>query len=414
LVASERSKLHSSVSFDGSDTDKARQALSELSCPIIDSLVEWESRRLQRDLERRIRSYEIIERSNSEQLLKEEKSRVLQRKRAERCERASMLQSLKSEDVRASRTAKERLHCQIARRLEQDLDQKRAAIVEHLADEHQRLGYLLAQRNRSQNERKARWNNKLDKLRRRAVFLRKEQAIKNADSMERFESKVHVFERKKAESIKEMLLKHEDVTIRLLDASERRDRIQRMDNERKSRIATQLDNDVARVSCMLATKDAISKQRHDIIREHAFDGSKPINIKDFSPGPADYSQLASSVKEHYVPKLSAAKPKLMMPGAFDFEIPDRSRHSPPVVFYETSVLRQGDHTWGDSKVSIGKSAKRTYFDEVLQLNQAIPGPGSYFKDGVPSGFECMHPQKLTRTYYCKRSSTARNTLYDRV
>ena len=405
IVLSERAKLFLSLSqIDGTDENSAAETTVKLTT--LDALVGKEARRLEKDLRSQLRYYEIVERANSEQVLREEKIKALEIARIEKREQARRVKILKSEEARASRQARQRLHEEMALRVKEEFSEKQLAFGSHLTGEEQRLDKFKRLQENSSKEKSDQWKEKLRRMKDRANEIYKDQERKAANLIDRFDNKINMFEKRRHEDANARLLRHEETTIRLLDAKEKRQRLQRLEDQRKAEIAEQLDEEESRIAGLIATRDEIMKQRQEIIREQESVKCRPLNIKNLTPGPADYSRFANSINEHPAPKISAVKPKLLIPGGIDFEL-IRSQQIPPLGAYDPKVMRRGQQTWEGPKVSIGRSEKKTYLDQVRAEKRCLPGPGAYYKEGQSSSLDIAHVPRLAREYYSAGGTNGR-------
>lgn len=390
----ERDKL---ISRETNNITRSAESNSSSNLRTLDALVGKEARRLEKDLRNQLRFYEAIERANINQINRESGLVTIEAARLMKRQRSIKLQKIKSEEVRHFRESKERLHRQISKRLDSDFQERRAAFAEHLAGEDARVVALQQSCGEIARERSERWKNKLERMRNNAAEVFRAREELGGSILERFDSRVQLFERRKSAEIKQKMLKHEEATLRLIEAKDKRDRLQRLEDLKKREIATSLEKNLARVESLIATREEIVKQRKLIIREQESVHGRPLPITNITPGPGDYYPGISSVNEHPAPRISCSKPKLLVPGSTDFEL-RRSQEVPPLGAYNPKVMRTGRQTWDGVKFSLGKSKRTTYLDELRDQKKFLPGPGAYMKLLKPAVLSTGGP-RFVREYF---------------
>lgn len=363
----------------------------------LNALVGKEARRLEKDLKNQLRFYEAVEKGNLNQLYREKAASTLAQAREEKRKQTIRLRKIKSEETRHFREAKQRLHTQITSRLEGDFRERQAAFAAHLEEEEARLDAYRNSLCALTREKSEKWKRKLQRMKDHALAMFQAHEDLCGNILGRFDARIQLFQRRKSEEIKLKMLKHEESTLRLIEAKDKRLILNRLDEQRKSQIAATLDTELARVESLIATRDEIIKQRKLIIREQESVQGRPLNIKDITPGPADYYNATSSINENPAPKISGVRPKLLIPGSTDFEL-RRSREVPPLGAYNPKVTCKGHHTWEGVKFSLGMSKRKTYLDDLREQKAFLPGPGSY-KDARLVGMRATIGPRFVREYF---------------
>ena len=366
---------------------------------VMEALIGKEARRLERDLRSQLRFYATVERDNEEQLSKEEQLRQIVHSRKSKIQNAEKIKQIKSEKIKVHRNAREKIHQTLVKQIRQDFGGRQTAFVAHLVEEDRRVHQFRAGRASETSDKSKVWRDKVHVIKSRFEQILDEQNIKGQSILDRHLNKLHSLEKKKVVETQARLLRHEETTLKLIDAQSKRKRMARLDQSRREMIAKQIDEEVQRVSTLISTKEEIMRQRQQILRQQESIKGRPMNIKKITPGPADYSQYMDSIHEHPAPKISDVKPPLMVPGALDFEL-KRAQGLPPPGAYDLKVLPSGDAYWPDTGVSIGKGEKRTYLDEEQSRKKFLPGPGRYYEGAMKAGsLIATGAPKLVRDYY---------------
>ena len=394
VVMEERAKVIQEKIEEQTSNDLKLKSVQSIAA--LETLVGKEARRLEKDLRSQLRFFETVERDNSEQLKREEALKALIESRLAKKANAESLRMMKSEGLRAIRLSKERQHEESTSKLQSEHGEKAALFRAHLDEEEHRLQDFLTMKESDIKDKSAAWLARVDRIKDNMERVRAQAVNRGAELVTRHQNKLFVFERRKREEERHRLLRHEEKTLRLGDAKDRRKRIRNVESAKRDMIAAQLDEEMARVATLIATKDEIMRQRQAILREQESVKGKPVNIKNILPGPADYSNFADCVHEGPSVKISDVKPKLLIPGSTDFEI-KKSKELPPPGAYNPRVLPSGQHCWDDVKVTIAKSEKKTYLDEQRSAKKDLPGPGAYYapEDSTAK----LGAPKLVRDYY---------------
>merc|ERR1711998_3811 len=112
-------------------------------------------------------------------------------------------------------------------------------------------------------------------------------------------------------------VRHEEEALKLVDAKDKIQRMERKDLFRRDLIRQHMDQQEERVDTLLKLRDQIVEQRKVRIEQQAVQKGRPQNIRDSTPGPAHYQPLPSCLQEMPVTKISESKSINTMPGSID-------------------------------------------------------------------------------------------------
>jgi hypothetical protein len=361
---------------------------------IMETLIGKEARRLEKDLKAQLRFYETVEKDNSDQLTKEAKLKDLVARRSERVSKIVSLKKVKKEELKAKNAQKEKVHAVRYVETQSEKNNRRKAFFKHLMKDMQRFQQWeseKAQKPRETQMKISKGGSHVKSFHDKVTAMLAENDSRRKLLIEKHANKVFLHKKKVEEENFQKLLKHENITIKLIDAKENRDRKARAEEVKREEVRKMLEEEVMRVNTLLLTKEQLLKQRQQIVRDQESVRGKPINIKLLGPGPADYSKHSEDLFNVPAPVISDVKPKLhMVQGTIDFELA-RSSDIPGVGEY--SVAGELD-TKG---VAIGKGEKKTYLDQAERQSVILPGPGAYLD--IESRHESLGVPKISRVYY---------------
>ncbi|KAF4708483.1 hypothetical protein FOZ63_026700 [Perkinsus olseni] len=379
---------------------------------MVESLIAKEAAKLERDLKNQARCgihkvdsgvtqnkrYHVaMERENREQIERESQLELRERYRRERVAAAQKQIEAKGQQVKDAIDVRMEENRGRLQALEADFVARQADASAHQLSEDQRLKQWQLQQDLTSSEKSEEWEKKRSAMNNKIAELEVDRALQGQMLRQRFENKIYTAEKKKEADLAQHLLKHKTAHFKLVDAKEKREELERVDRHRRDLIGRQMDDKEEKIATMLSTKDLVMAQRKMLLQQQECLKGKPMNIRQIMPGPADYSHHMNSIKEHPAPKIARSKPKLLIPGATDFELM-KAKSIPPPGAYDPKLLPSGSGLWDDVKVSMGKGSKTTYLDEEQAAKRFAPGPGAYEVATKTSSLQLDHGTKIVRDY----------------
>jgi hypothetical protein len=278
---------------------------------------------------------------------------------------------------------------------QQELQQTKAAAS--MLDEEVRLKQFQKQQELRNAEKSEKWKAKC-----KMMTLRKEEEdlkaeMKGQQQKEELIQKLGHIEEKQEEMLKAKKVRHQEESLRLVDAKDKIERLKRKDEFRRNLIRENMQQQDSRIDTLLKLKDQIVEQRKVRIKQSSCVKGRPQNIRSNTPGPGQY-KLPDCLNEMPVPKISNANPVNLMPGSVDMMI-KHSKVTPPPGSYEPQVLPNGNHLdWNvidGGKTRLVKGDKKTFCDDAVKTYKHNPGPGTY---QCSQSYELKHSVRMVRDY----------------
>ncbi|KAF4672550.1 hypothetical protein FOL47_000385 [Perkinsus chesapeaki] len=364
---------------------------------MIESLIAKEAAKLEKDLKNQARYHISVERENREQIEREGQLQLREKYRRERVAVAQKQVEAKGQQVKEVTDNKMEENRSRLDALEADYMARQADVTAHQLLEEQRLKEWQMQQNITSSEKSEEWEKKRIAMSNKIAELEVERALQGQMILQKFDNKVYTVEKKKEAELAHHSLKHKIAHFKIIDAKEKREELQRVDRYRRDLIGKQIDDKEEKIATMLSTKDLVMAQRKMLLQQQECVKGKPMNIRQIMPGPADYSHHMNSINENPAPKIARSKPKLLIPGATDFELM-KAKSIPPPGAYDPKVLPSGSGLWDDVKVSMGKGSKTTYLDQEQAARKFAPGPGTYDIASKTSSLQLDHGTRIVRDY----------------
>merc|ERR1712054_147946 len=164
-------------------------------------------------------------------------------------------------------------------------------------------------------------------LRKEEEDLKKE--IKGQAQLESLYEKMDLITQRKEEAKISQKVRHEEEALKLVDAKDKINRMQRKDLFRRDLIRQHMEQQEERVDTLLKLRDQIVEQRKVRIKQQAVQKGRPQNIRDSTPGPAHYQPLPSCLNEMPVTRISESKSINTTPGSIDMMIKYTRTIPPP-------------------------------------------------------------------------------------
>merc|ERR1719473_2669876 len=198
--------------------------------------------------------------------------------------------------------------------------------------------------------------------------------------LEHLDKKLDEIEKRKEAAANVRKVKHQEESLRLVDAKDKIERLKRKDEFRRNLIRENLDSQEERIDTLLKLRGQILEQRKVRIKQKAVVKGRPQNIRNTTPGPAHYQPLPSCLNELPVTRIAESNTLNLMPGSIDMMI-KKSKSLPPPGAYDPKVLPDGNHLEVDvvdgCTTRIVKGIKKNFLDENIKKFRENPGPGTY-------------------------------------
>merc|ERR1719473_2063535 len=122
--------------------------------------------------------------------------------------------------------------------------------------------------------------------------------------LEHLDKKLDEIEKRKEAAANVRKVKHQEESLRLVDAKDKIERLKRKDEFRRNLIRENMQQQEERIDTLLKLRDQIVEQRKVRIKQSSCVKGRPQNIRSNTPGPAHYQPLPSCLNEMVVPKIS--------------------------------------------------------------------------------------------------------------
>lgn len=351
----------------------------------IESLLDDELRRLEKNLRSQVRVHSAVEQSNTSQLMREDKLAKKLDYRKERIGVVARQVSKKGENMRTIMEAKELHSRELQDVLEATQAAKQAEFLAEQLEEEVRLEEHRKQKDISGAEKSERWRAKCNLIRRRKEEVDLTHEIWGQGVEAKAEQKHEQIEAKKEAALRAHKISHAEMNLRMVDARGATERLKRLDRNRRDALSEAMLQAQERVRAFQAVRQQVIDQRKKRIVGQSLLKSKPQDIQYNTPGPGHYGESThiSCLNELPVPKISSVKPKLMVPGSTDHMM-KLAKENPPPGTYVPTVLPKGQHldlgagVDGSSVRIVAPGEKeKNFVDLAVHEKRDVPAPGMY-------------------------------------
>jgi len=374
--------------------------LNYQSLQLMEGLLDTESKRLEKSLRAQLRYHAAVERENGSQLEKEKglQSRLVYRQ--ERKVVARTQYDAKSKQLKEICDAKQKHSQELQEKLEQQGELEQAKHIAMLLDEEVRLKEFEQQKAVTSSEKSEKWKLKCVEMRQRKEQEDIKGELRGQVILEKLNVKLAKIEVMQAEEVRKTKIKHEEESLKLIDAKDKIQRLERKDLFRRDLIRDHMIQQEERVDTLLQLRDQIVQQRKVRIKQGAVVKGRAMDIKGVTPGPGHYQPLPSCLNDMPVPKISSSKPLNLMKGSIDMMV-KHSKTVPPCGTYDPKMLPSGNHLAWDvidgckTRIAKGTMVQKNFIDDNITIYKHNPGPGTY--EG-PSGCKLRHSVRIQREY----------------
>jgi len=194
------------------------------------------------------------------------------------------------------------------------------------------------------------------------------------------EAKIAAVTSRREEEQSQRVFRSEEQHLHLMDVRAQKDRIDRVENHRRTELRDQIEGNVERIETLLALKDQLLDQRKArTLKAEATRGSRGLNLaRDILPGPGQYEAPPSCMFENPCGRVSQSKT-----GHSEFidSVTRKTAFVPPPGSYDNNRLKNGDRvdTCGMAGVKFGDNVRKSFLDDAVASKADVPAPGIYEK-----------------------------------
>lgn len=332
--------------------------------PAMTAFISKEAKKLEKQRKNQLRRNLRIERSNQIQNDKQVSHRI-KRQRWDR--KLVSVEGSKQERARVLKLingARFQVHEKLASKVTIESVQHRDSVIARNLEQEHRADQNLSRLKR-ESESADVWNAKYGEVRDRLSLKEIESERKKAKILENLEHSNRLFLQRKACRVRYHQLKGADVNLRLVDALEKRNKIESEKEmklvEIKSLINKEDDDGLAEIF----TKGAILQRRKAVAELERLNAPSAVSLLGDIPGPAEYDPVLPAT----APAISFAKSAHLHASSPDGPAPGA---------YNPRVLVDGTKPWMEIPVaSFGTSSKTSFIEQHAKHTRSTPGPAAY-------------------------------------
>lgn len=392
VVLAERTRImHEKIQDEMLGAAKGFQSLQ-----MMEELLDKEAKRQEKALKNQVRMQNTVEKENEQQLEKERQLTKKQMEIQEKNSRAEAMKQARALEIKAAQEAKEAQARALMIRNEQELEMRQAGYLANQLEEELRLKEFKKQKEMTMDLNSQKWQEKQQLISLKHEQLEEERRAQGEARLSNYQSKLEQMDKRREEELMSKMLKHEESQLRLEDALEKKHQLDRQFDHQRQQVASKLDSQAQRVDSFLTLKEHLLEQSKFRARQKSAGRERALNLKNMTPGPADYYSEAafSSLKQLPVPKISDANPK-PVEGSID-EMIQRNQSLPPPGSYDPKVLPTGGYAMAPKGPKIVAGNKQSYLHDVQKQARYCPGPGAY--DNSKSTMVLEHVAAMRREY----------------
>lgn len=372
LVLSERAKVIA-------DDMKNQDGPSGQFLLMMESLLDKESRRLEVDLKAQLRYHSSIERENNEQLNKEETMRNKDSRRSERSKLAKAQIETKVQQAKTTSEVKKKHNEELNGHINAKMQAAKEKQKERIMGEEFRLQEFFNSKEKANFEKSERWNKKLKGMAEKSAMLTMEKELKGQASLLRMAARFEKLNIQKSEDDKNRQVRCEERQLRLQDARQKKNRIDRQHDFRREKLQEQQQDSTERVEMLLGLKEQLLMQRKARMgRQEACKAHRATSLqRDCGTGPGQYDVDRDRIwREFPVPaKIVNSRTSHEQ---FVEDMANVTKGIPPPGSYDVDVLPNGEKILGGGFAArFGKGIRKSYLDDAILSASDKPAPGSY-------------------------------------
>merc|ERR1719364_188950 len=101
----------------------------------------------------------------------------------------------------------------------------------------------------------------MEVIERRQESLMQEREATGVSKLVDYQRRLDILDQRRDSELKHKLMRHEEQSLRLVDAHEKRKQLERLEHQRRQEVANKLENQQQRVETLLSVKEQILEQR---------------------------------------------------------------------------------------------------------------------------------------------------------
>jgi len=342
---------------------------------MLESLFEKEAKRLETDLKNQLRNHSMLVNQNERQLKIEEDALKKDDQRLIRMQEAARIKAEVGEKTREKCDARLEKNAATNKRMLDEFHDKQVKFAEAKEAEKFRLERWKEEKGQMSAEKSAHWKARVEGMKEKhkeAIIRRREEG---EEALLRIGAKIDAVTMRRDQEQTNRQIRSEEQHLHIMDVRSQKNRIDRCDDFKKSKLKEEIDGNVERIETLLALKDQLLEQRKArSSKAAATQGSRGLNlVRDCLPGPGQYEQRTSSLYEKPVMKMSKGN----APDYIECQVM-KTRANPPPGSYDALTLPSGDLI-GQSgpPVKFNTNKRTSFLDEAMQAKINIPAPGQY-------------------------------------
>ncbi|CAD7957222.1 unnamed protein product [Amoebophrya sp. A120] len=365
------------------------------SLQLMEDILDQEAKRLAKKLKQEVRLHAAVERENEEQLLREKQVREREHVRLQKRQIAEQKRLHEAAEIRQRVLQKQEQTKQVKSGLEEYEKARQAQILAVQFEDEIRVREWQQQKQIEQAVKSEQWQQRQELIQQRQLEEQLQNEIKAEHFALRYDEKLDAFEERKAEERKQNMVRHEADHLKIVDAVERRERMQRIDMHRREKVGEQIAEQQTRIDSLMHLKKQLLEQRRQRSRlQDAKSASvKGLNIRHVEPGPGAYD-IPGTLSSQGVGKIPEPKQLKPVEGSIAAQVA-RARDNPPPGSYDPRILPSGEKTLADKPMSLGtRHSGGSFADQALKRNRDKPGPGTY---NVSGNFKLNHVANMGKS-----------------
>jgi len=343
---------------------------------LLESLFDREAKRLEVDLKGQLRQHGSLVKDNETQLKKEMGQQQRDEVREQR--RALSRQYFAGNGNRARQKLDDRMahNAELMAKQDEMFRDKQASHSNQLAAEEERMKRFKEDKHALLGDRFAVGKDRLERAKEKNMMQHLENRMKGEVLLAEKDDRCSQVHARREDENKRRQIMGEEHHLHILDVRETKNRIDRIENNRRGEIREQLDNDVERIETLMALKDSLLDQRRGRnMKAEATKAARGLSLRrDFLPGPGQYEAQPSCLTEVSGGRMGKAKAL----GMVDDAVKGYSQ-TPAPGSYSTSLLPNGDRI--DKSCPDGGKFKDhdrdTFLDAAVKAKDFVPAPGRY-------------------------------------
>lgn len=348
---------------------------------------------MEKDMKNQARIQSAVQKHTEQMLDKERLLRDRERQRSKARENREALNEQRALEVRRENAEKIQRCRDLQEQTEQEQAQRTAGYQLQMMEEEERLQEFLRDKSERHQEKSEHWQQKVQEIEGRNAEQRRELDAQREAKLQDYQSRIELVEERRDQELRQKLVRHEEQSLKLVDAQEKRQQLNRVSEQRRSEVASRLEQQGERIDTLFSLKEQILEKRR--ARNQSRSVEKFAQARPSGPGPAAYNPQPSSLTEAPAPRISGGQAKNLNVASIDAVI-SRTKHNPGPGEYDTSLLPSGQKVAGGGGGPVFRGDnKKSFLDLEARAARDLPGPGTY---NSQSTMKLEHVTRFRRDY----------------